>query len=252
MDASDATTSPFIAVVGMAGRFPGAVNVEEFWNNLVDEVESITTLSDDTLGTENFSTRGVLEGVDQFDASFFGYSPLEATLLDPQQRLFMECAWSAIESAGYTATKFAGSIGVYGGATESRHAQALMERRAALGAATAYQIRLGSGIDFLTTRTSYALGLDGPAVTVQTACSTSLVAVHVASQALLNGECDMALAGGVSAQVEHDYSDHGAAGLVARDGHCRTFDANADGTVARGRIRVADKLGSGVRFLVHR
>jgi phthiocerol/phenolphthiocerol synthesis type-I polyketide synthase E len=228
--APDEYDSPFVAVIGMAGRFPGAADLGKFWDNLVTGVESITR----TPAPDNsyVQANGILAGTDEFDAAFFGYSPNEALIIDPQQRLFLECAWEALEDAGHDPQSFPGAIGVYGGSSESAYPAALRACRAKLSAIRAWhELRLGTGLDFLTTRVAYKLGLNGPAVTVQTACSTSLVAVHLAAQALLAGDCDMALAGGITAHLWMDYDPPREAGYLAPDGHCRAFDARADGTV---------------------
>ncbi|MDT2009342.1 polyketide synthase [Rhodococcus opacus] len=156
----------------------------------------------------------------------------EALMLDPQHRVFMECAWEALENAGVDPAEFPGAVGVYGGSGDTGHFGTLCAHRAQLPAVSDWQLRLASGADFLTSRVSYKLGLTGPAVTVQTACSTSLVAVHVACQALIAGECDLALAGGVTVRVPCPVDENGEEGVLSPDGTCRAFDADANGTVA--------------------
>jgi acyl transferase domain-containing protein/acyl carrier protein len=234
-----------IAVIGMSGRFPGARNVEEYWRNLREGKESVTRYTDEELvaaGVEESILKdphyvkagGLLEGADVFDAEFFGFTPREAEVLDPQQRILLECAWEAIERAGYDPWQFAGAIGVYVGASLSTYLlRYLFPNREALESAGTLQVLLSNDKDFLATRLSYKLNLRGPSITVQTACSTSLVAVHLACQALLGGECDIALAGGVSVT---DYEKGGyhyqPGGLLSADGKCRAFDAQATGTVS--------------------
>src|SRR5829696_1920652 len=203
-------TQDRIAVIGRACRFPGAEDVDRYWANLRDGVESITVFSEEELAAAGVSpellrrpeyvrAKGMLEGADRFDAEFFGFSPREAELMDPQQRLFLECAWQACEDAGYDPHAYAGRIGVYGGSGFNSYLMAnILPRPDIVAAAGGLQLRLFGDKDFLTTHVSYKLNLRGPSLAVQTACSTSLVAVHLACQALLEGECDMALAGGVT------------------------------------------------------
>src|SRR3954468_1853157 len=157
----------------MAGRFPGAANVDQYWANLVAGVESLTVFPTDEPG-DHVPTAGVVEDADHFDAAFFGCSPAEALILDPQHRLFLECAWEALEDAGCEPGTYGGAIGVYGGSSESRYLERLRASRQRLPAVGDFQLRIAPGIDFLTPRVPYKLGLRGPAVTVQTACSTSL------------------------------------------------------------------------------
>jgi acyl transferase domain-containing protein len=236
-------TSADLAVVGMSGRFPGAADVDELWRNLVAGRESVTFFSRHQLAEAGVPpsivdnrryvpARAVLDDVDAFDATLFGYNVRDAELLDPQQRLFLECAWTAVEHAGHDPARYDGRIGVYAGSAMSAYLLGLLRNQKAL-AAGAYRLGLANDKDHLTTRVAHKLGLTGPAVTVQTACSTSLVAVHVAAQALLAGECDMALAGGVAISLPqvsgYLYEDEG---IMSRDGHCRAFDAEASGTVA--------------------
>jgi amino acid adenylation domain-containing protein len=233
-----------IAIVGMAGRFPGAKDIEEFWQNIRSGVESITFFTDeelaaagierDVLNNPNYvKAWGVLANAECFDAPFFGFSPREAEIMDPQHRLFLECAWQALENAGYEAQTFAGSIGVYAGASMNTY---LLHNMAAWGdilrSEAGLQIILGSDKDYLATRVSYKMNLTGPSVSVQTSCSTSLVAVHMACQSLLGGECDMALAGGVAVRVPQTAGYLYQEGhILSPDGHCRAFDAGAKGTV---------------------
>ena len=241
-----------LAVIGMSLRLPGARTPAEYWRNLAGGVESITPLPAPP-GARHRPACGLLEDPECFDAGFFGYPPREALLMDPQHRLFLECAWEALENAGYDPARYPGSIGVYAGCSQTGYASLLAARRDSplLADVGEFELRLGCGIDFLTTRTSYKLGLRGPAVTVQTACSTSLVAIHLAAQALLAGECDLALAGGVTVHVPAypgEYSDNG---ILSADGHCRAFDAAAGGTVGGDGVgivvlkRLPDALADG-------
>lgn len=234
-----------IAIIGMAGRFPGAKNIDEFWGNLRAGVESISFFSAEELeasGTDPADlsdphyvrARGALEDVELFDASFFGFSAREAEITDPQHRLFLECAWEAVESAGYSPENFAGSIGVYAGAggISTYFLNNLYPNRQLLDTAGDNQILIANDKDFLSTRVSYKLNLKGPSLTVQTACSTSLVAVTQACQSLLDYQCDMALAGGVSISVPQKTGYLYREGMIlSPDGHCRAFDAKAQGTV---------------------
>jgi len=240
-----------IAVVGMSGRFPGAATLEQFWRNLSGGVESILPLSDDDLAQAGVAraqsedaryvkAAAMLDGIELFDAGFFGYTPREAELIDPQQRLFLECAWEALEHAGYDPAAYAGAIGVYGGAAMSAYLiENLCSNPQVLATTDARQLMLGNEKDFLCTRVAYKLDLKGPAVVVQSACSTSLVAVHQACQAILNGECDMALAGGaaISGLVKRGYL-HAEGGIFSADGHCRAFDAQASGTVSGNGVGI--------------
>ena len=246
--AAEHVTGLEIAIIGMAGRFPGARSVAEFWDLLRDGREAITQLGGETLrqqGVDNallndpqyVKAGGVLADVDQFDAAFFGYSPREAELLDPQQRLFLECAWEAMETAGYDAEAYDGIIGVYGGAGMNGYLINLYANAHIRESASPYELFLASDKDFLTTRVSYKLNLQGPSLDIQTACSSSLVAVHTACQSLLNGECDIALAGGVavSKQIGYRFQE---GGIYSPDGHCRAFDAQAQGTVGGNGVGI--------------
>jgi acyl transferase domain-containing protein len=251
-----------VAVIGMAGRFPGAKNVQEFWQNLRDGVESISFFSDQELATLGLDPAtlsdpnyvkagGVLEGAELFDASFFGFTPRRAAVTDPQHRLLLECAWEALENAGYAAKTYAGRIGVYAGASLNTYAISLYTDAIPVPL-TNFQVMLGNDKDYLATRISYKLNLKGPSITVQTACSTSLVAVHLAYQSLLNHECDIALAGGVSTTVPQNAGYiYQRGGIFSPDGHCRAFDAKAQGMVNGNGVgivalkRLADALSDG-------
>jgi phthiocerol/phenolphthiocerol synthesis type-I polyketide synthase E len=232
-----------VAIVGMAARFPKAGNIDQFWRNLSDGVEGITFFTDEELaeaGVEGFKdspnyvkARAVLEGADLFDADFFSFNPREAELLDPQHRVFLECAWEALEDAGCDPARFDGAIGVFAGMSMNTYlAQNVLTHPELLAQFNEHQLMLASDKDFLPTRVSYKLNLRGPSLNIQTACSTSLVAVSVACQNLLNHECDLALAGAVSItfpQKRGYLFQEG--GIASPDGHCRAFDAKAAGTV---------------------
>ncbi|QSJ14565.1 acyltransferase domain-containing protein [Nostoc sp. UHCC 0702] len=232
-----------IAIIGLSGRFPGAKNIEEFWQNLQAGVESITFFTDEELLDSGIDTtvinnpkyvkaRGVLADAELFDASFFGFTPREAEITDPQHRLFLECAWSALENSGYNPENYSGAIGVYAGSGLSGYLYNVYNNENIRNSVDGHQISIGGDKDYLSTRVSYKLNLQGPSYTIQTACSTSLVAVHLACQNLLNGECDMALAGGVSISAlrKHGYF-YKEGSIGSPDGHCRAFDAKAQGTV---------------------
>jgi acyl transferase domain-containing protein/acyl carrier protein len=240
----DSSYDSALAIIGMAGRFSGAQDTAAFWQNLAGGVKSIRFFSDeellaagvspDLLAQPNFVKAGsLLENVDRFDASFFGYTPREAELMDPQHRFFLECAWEAIEDAGYNTEQERGLVGIFAGASFSSYLiRNLYAHPNFLEKVGILQASIGSECDSLTSTVSYKLNLSGPCVTVQTFCSTSLVAVHLACQSLLNYECDMALAGGVAIEVPHvgGYL-YNEGGIVSPDGECRTFDADARGSV---------------------
>ncbi len=227
-----------VAVIGLAGRFPDSGDLAGFWHNLCEGIESIASFSNvemisagvrpERLDHPDYvGARGILDGVELFDAPFFGINPREAERTDPQHRLFLECAWEALESAAYDPQRFPGLIGVFAGAGAGSYGSA---PRAESDAELDDQI--ASGNDYLPTRVSYKLDLRGPSVNVQTACSTSLVAVHLACQSLLCGECDLALAGGVWITVpQRSGYLYTEGGILSPDGHCRAFDAGAGGTV---------------------
>src|SRR6266487_3641089 len=233
-----------IAVVGMACRFPGARNVDQYWKNLQHAVESITFFSDEELLGANVSQSllndqryvkagGVIEDISLFDASFFGFTPREAELMDPQHRIFLECAWEALENSAHDPESYPGRIGAYAGAGMNTYL--LNNVYAHLDyseSAERLPLLLANDKDFLATRLSYKLNLKGPSVTVQTACSTSLVAIHLACQSLLGGDCDLALAGGITIRVPQTSGYLYQQGMIfSSDGHCRAFDAKADGSV---------------------
>ena len=233
-----------IAIVGLAGRFPGAGDLDRFWHNLENGIDSFRRLDRDALVAAGLSREEAedpawmpvsadLEGSENFDAAFFGYSHREAELLDPQQRILLELAWQAMENAGYDAAAVAGSIGVFAGATTSTYLLYNLVRSPEVLASTdPLQLLVANAADSLATRIAYKLDLRGPAFTVQCACSTSLVAVHLACQALLDEHCDMALAGGISINVRSRFGYRWQPGsILSPDGRCRAFDAQANGTV---------------------
>lgn len=231
-----------IAIIGMAGRFPGASDVDAFWRNIRDGIESIGLMSDEELlanGVEpellqnpNYvKIRPYLDDIRGFDAGFFGYSPREAKVADPQQRIFLECAWEALEYAGYGAPERRGRVGVFGGANLSMYG---IDRFGCINQGrfdfSPHEVVIGNDKDALTTMVSYKLNLNGPSMAVQTFCSSSLSAVHVACVSLRHGECDMALAGGVSIRVPDKLGYlYQEGGMESPDGHVRTFDADARG-----------------------
>lgn len=234
-----------IAIVGMAGRFPGARNTAGFWQNLRDGVESICDRSDaelraagaaaEDLANPDYVRRAaILNDVPLFDASFFGFSPRDASIMDPQHRHFLECAWEALEDASHPPQHFPGSIGVFAGSGMNSYLiHNLLGNRRLVESTGLFQLKqTGNDKDVLATRVSYQFDLRGPSINVQTACSTSLVAVHLACQSLLNFECDMALAGGVTIEIPHGLGYIYREGeILSRDGHCRSFDASSSGTV---------------------
>jgi amino acid adenylation domain-containing protein len=226
-----------IAVIGMAGRFPGAQNPDEFWQNLMAGKDGITRFPSrtETDGSKYVGARSVLEDADKFDASFFGIYPKEAELMDPQHRIFLESSWEALEDAGYDPAAYPGMIGVYAGLSLNTYLLHNLGKGGNLAKnyqVGEYQTMLGNDKDFLPVRVSYKLNLRGPSMTIQSACSTSLVAICQAATALLTYQCDMALTGGVSVSFpqQRDYL-YQEEGMVSPDGTCRAFDADAAGTV---------------------
>ncbi len=238
-----------VAIIGISGRFSGGSTIDEFWKNLANGVEltSIFPSSQQKELESNGSKQtnktikagSILDNVEQFDASFFGFNPREAEVMDPQHRLFLECAWEALENAGYDSQREERPIGVYAGVGMSTYLlynlspnQQLMESAGFL------QTLIGVDKDYVPTRVSYKLNLKGPSVSVGTACSSSLVAVHLACQSLLSGECDMALAAGVSVKVPQNELTLSPEGIISPDGQCRAFDAKANGTIGGNGIGV--------------
>jgi acyl transferase domain-containing protein/acyl carrier protein len=256
-----------IAIVGIAARFPGANDAESFWRNLRDGVASIAFFDEQELAAAGVEpalladpryvrAKGSLDGADLFDAAFFGFTPREAEVMDPQHRVFLECAWEALEDAGCDPERAPGRIGVWAGSGASSYLISnLLPQRARLESVGGLQVLLLNDRDFLATRASYELDLKGPSVSVQTACSTSLVAVHMAAQSLLGGECDAALAGGVSisAPLRTGYL-YQEGSVMSPDGCCRAFDAGAAGAVEGNGCgvvmlkRLDDALAAGDRI----
>ncbi|MFF7458687.1 type I polyketide synthase [Kitasatospora sp. NPDC008115] len=267
----DATQPEAIAVVGLAGRLPGAPSIEDFWRNQREGVESVSRFTPEQLAAAGWPTAmvthpdyvpaaGVIEDADHFDADFFGYTEQQALISDPQQRVFAQAVWHALEDTGHDPARFDGAIGVYAGQFANKYLPLnLLANAAFRGSMAAFNARPYNDKDFLATRAAYLCDLRGPAMTVQTACSTSLVAIHLACQALLGHECDMALAGAVALPVPliGGYPVV-AGGIFARDGHCRPFDVASSGTVPGYGVavialrRLADALADGdhIRALV--
>ena len=246
---NDAYKGTEIAIIGLACRYPKARNARQFWENLKSGLDCISDFSDEevlaagipasVLSRPGFvKAGGVLEDADLFDASFFGFSPRESQATDPQHRVFLECAWEALENAGYDSESYRGAIGVYAGmGTESYLWN--VYRSGILELVGHHRVMLGTGKDHLPMWSSYKLNLTGPSVNVNTACSTSLVAVHLAVQGLLNGECDMAMAGGVTINTRQKAGylfEEG--GILSQDGRCRAFDARATGTISGNGVGI--------------
>ena len=232
-----------VAIIGMAGRFPGAPTLRHLWENLCNGVESISFFSPDELspGIEDYlkddpdyvRARGIIENADMFDASFFGIGPLEAESMDPQQRIFLQMAWTALENAGYDSESYSGVIGVYAGVGDTNYYSLnVLSHPDLLRTVGKLVVLYGNQKDYIATRVSYAMNLTGPSVSANTGCSSSLLAVDNAFNALLDFECDMALAGGVDILIPQKsgflYQPDGA---FSKDGHCRPFDAEATGTM---------------------
>jgi acyl transferase domain-containing protein/surfactin synthase thioesterase subunit len=233
-----------IAIIGMACRFPGAETTAEFWQNLRHGIESVTFFADDELIAagvepsllqipEYVKASPILKNVETFDAAFFGYSPKEAAIMDPQHRIFLETCWEAFEDAGYDPATHDTVVGVFAGAGSALSSYLLAHHdHPDMQGQTASLQHINNDNDFLATRVSYKLNLTGPSLTVQTACSTSLVAVHLACQSLLSGECDVALAGASTVRIPHLRGYLAERGSVhSQDGHCKAFDAAGVGTI---------------------
>lgn len=240
-----------IAVIGMAGRFPGAENIEQYWRNIAAGIESVRALRADELAAAGVSQEQLdnpdyvnsgafLEDIEYFDAGLFGYAAKEAQLMDPQHRLFLETAWQALEHAGCAPDQFEGQIGVFAGASGSSYlVETVVNNAAALGNVSLQDLMYENTHDLLATRVSYKLNLRGPSIMLGTACSTSLVLMHYACQSLLAGDCDVALAGGARVSVpQKSIYAYAEGGILSRDGHCRTFDANASGTISSNGVGV--------------
>lgn len=240
----DAVLDTRIAIIGASGRFPGADDLEQFWDNLREGRESIRELSDQELHEAGTTLRdlhdpqfvrraGYLDGVAAFDAAFFGIAPRDAAVMDPQHRIFLELAWQALEDAGYDAERCAGPLAIYAGSGLSLYcARNLMHNKKLLDAMGEFAIRhTANDRNFLATYAAYKLNATGPSMNVQTACSSALVAVHLAVQSLLNGECDVALAGAVALHFPQQGYVYREGEILSVDGHCRAFDASSTGTV---------------------
>jgi len=232
-----------IAVIGMSGIFPGARSLHEFWENLKNGVETIHFFTDEellevgvdaeTLKNPNYiKAKGIIEGVEYFDASFFGYTPMEAQIMDPQMRVFQQCIWHALEDAGYDPYSYHQRIGLYAGASSNFYWEGLTLFSNINQGLSGFLVAQLADKDFMCTHISYKLNLKGPSCAIQTACSTSLVAIHYAFKGLLHGECEMALAGGVSIAYPSKQGYIFQEGMIfSSDGHNRTFDAQAKGSV---------------------
>lgn len=252
-----------VAIVGMRSRVPGAEDIDALWQNIAAGVESVTTLTSEEMEAAGVpdavtslpgyvNAAPLLGDVDMFDAGFFGFSARDAALTDPQHRLFLETAWEALEDAGYDPERFSGAIGVFGGCEMSTYLYQLSQHPDALGYVDGMQLMVTNDKDHLCTQVSYRLNLRGPSVVVQTTCSTSLVAVAMACESLRSGRSDMALAGGVTVRVPQRGGYLYVAGsILSPDGHCRPFDANAQGTIVGSGVglvvlkRLADALADG-------
>ncbi|MBQ1017583.1 amino acid adenylation domain-containing protein [Micromonospora sp. D93] len=243
--------SGLVAVVGMACRFPGAQSIDEYWHNIRTGVESVREFTVEEMLADGADPSRLddpayvragtwLPGIDEFDAAFFGFTPREAQTLDPQHRMLLECAWHALEHAGYDPAGHAGRIGLFAGSGRSTY---LLDNLAShpelMHTIGEHQLSIANDKDFLLSRVAYKLDLTGPAVTVATACSTSLVAVHLGRQSLLTGESDLVLAGGVSLfpAQRRGYLYHDG-GVYSPDGHCRPFSADARGSIASSGVGI--------------
>ncbi len=240
---AQSVTQGDVAIIGMVGRFPGADNLDQLWQNLCNGVESISSFTPEELGPgiderlrtdpDYIRSRGIINGADLFDAGFFGIGPLEAKIMDPQQRVFLELAHHALENAGYDPERYRGLIGVFAGIGDNHYYTTnLLTRPDLMAMAGSLMVEYGNQKDYIALRTAYLLDLRGPAISLNTACSTTLLAVDQAYRALLEHECDVALAGGVDITVPQKsgflYTE---GGTFSRDGHCRPFDADATGTM---------------------
>jgi acyl transferase domain-containing protein/acyl carrier protein len=233
-----------IAVIGMACNFPRATNLDEYWSNLTNKVETIEEISLEQLLKNGVSQQqlnspnyvkavSTLENIEFFDAEFFGFAPYEAICMDPQHRVFLECCWQAFENAGVDPLTYGGSAAIFAGlAMNSYILEVLLKNPEFFKSVDPFQLLLGNDKDFLNTQISYKFNLKGPSINVNTACSTSLVAIHLARQSLLLGECDLAVAGGVSILLSNRNGYiHDKDSIVSPDGRCRAFDAEANGTI---------------------
>ena len=248
-----------VAIVGMAGRFPGANSIDELWANLLAGREGITRFTPDQLSPlvppelashpRYVAARGVMEDADRFDAAFFGIPPREALLMDPQQRVLLELCWNALEHAGVDPQRFPGNIGVYAGTSNNNYRKLVESRADLVRAAGEFAVMLANEKDYVATRVAHRLDLTGPALSIHTACSTSLVAIAQAWYALMSWQCDLALAGGINIMVPQE-SGHVPidGGIESADGHCRPFDAQASGTLfsSGGAVVVLKRLAEAI------
>ncbi|WP_310482603.1 amino acid adenylation domain-containing protein [Chamaesiphon sp. VAR_48_metabat_403] len=267
-DRADAahSTSTDVAIIGMVGRFPGANDVAEFWDNLCEGIDTNSWFTDAQIDPSidpelradphYVRARGILADADMFDAAFFGISPREAEVMDPQARIFLELAHQALETVGYTPDRYPGQIGLYAGSGQNTYFEKhICTRSEIVDRLGEFQTMLANEKDFLTTRTSYKLGLTGPSLSINTACSTSLVAIIQAVRSLSDRHCDMALAGGISITTPQNRGYlYQEGGMLSPDGRCRPFDAHAGGTLFNSGAgivvlkRVEDALADGDRI----
>ncbi|MFC5439089.1 amino acid adenylation domain-containing protein [Rhodanobacter ginsenosidimutans] len=251
-----------VAIVGMAGRFPDADSVDALWRNLLAGRESITRFTPEQLSPSIAAdlrahpryvpARGVIADADRFDAAFFGIPAREALLMDPQQRVFLELCWNALENAGVDSQQFPGSVGVYAGTSNNGYRKLVDSRADLVQAAGEFATMLANEKDYVATRVAHRLDLTGPALSLHTACSTSLVAIAQAWYALMSWQCDLALAGGINIVVPQASGYLPVeGGMESEDGHCRPFDASANGTLfsSGGAVvalkRVAEAIADG-------
>jgi amino acid adenylation domain-containing protein len=237
-----ADTSSDIAVIGMAGRFPGAGSIDELWHILSQGIETVRFFTEDELDPSvpdslrndprYVKARGIVDGADQFDPAFFGIPPALAQLMDPQQRLFLEISWEALEQTGYLPVHYAGRVGVFAGSgNNSYFLNNVQSHQELVNQVGAFQVMTLNEKDYVASRTAYQLNIKGPAVSVYSACSTSLLAITQAVQSIRNGHCDVALAGGASITAPiHSGHLYQEGAMLSKDGHCRSFDAQAQGT----------------------
>ncbi len=231
-----------IAIIGLSGRFPGARNIDEYWKIISQGVETISRYSREELEAKGVSSElldnpnyvyanGVIDGADEFDSSFFGFTPKEADYMDPQQRVFLETCYKAMENAGYASDELGTSVGVFGGSGPNNYLlKNLIKKPSELKSLGELQTITNNSKDYLTTYVSYKLNLNGPSLDIQTACSTSLVSVHMACLNLLTYQCDMALAGGVFIQVPRGKGYmYNPGEIFSKQGCCRPFDKDSDG-----------------------
>ena len=233
------TTGLEIAIIGVSGRYSRSQNINQFWQNLVDGVELISAFPTINNEDKTIKAGSILEDVELFDADFFGINPREAEIMDPQHRMFLECAWETLENAGYNTEIETRPIGVYASVEASSYLlYNLYPNQELMTSIGSLQATLSTDKDYVPSRVSYKLNLKGPSVSIGTSCSSSLVAVHLACQSLLNGESDMALAAGISVKVPQNELTLSPGSIISPDGHCKAFDAKANGTIAGNGIGV--------------